>query len=121
MRIVDSSRSLSRLRPSPALLAALVFCLTSCSPSAHAAQAKTPGHLLIYAIDVEGGQSTLLVDTATHASLLVDTGWPNVNGKSADPVEKGMHDAGEPDQTGRDASASRPPCTMQASPALITC
>jgi len=45
----------------------------------------------------------LLVDTATHASLLVDTGWGNVNGHSADPIEKGMHDAGEPDQTGRDA------------------
>ena len=45
----------------------------------------------------------MLVDTATHASLLVDTGWRNVNGHSADPIEKGMHDAGEPDQTGRDA------------------
>lgn len=39
------------------------------------AQPVLPGRLLIYAIDVEGGQSTLLVDTATHASLLVDTGW----------------------------------------------
>ena len=67
------------------------------------AQAQPPGRLLIYAIDVEGGQSTLLVDTATHASLLVDTGWPNVNGLSADSVEKGLHDAGEPEQTGRDA------------------
>jgi len=76
--------------------------LLSLSPPARA-QAQPPGRLLIYAIDVEGGQSTLLVDTATHASLLVDTGWPNVSRDSADPVEKGMHDAGVPDQTGRDA------------------
>ena len=68
------------------------------------AQEKPAGHLLIYAIDVEGGQSTLLVDAATHASLLVDTGWPKVEGHSVDAAEKGLHDAGEPAQTGRDAA-----------------
>jgi beta-lactamase superfamily II metal-dependent hydrolase len=102
MRIADSSRSVSFRRLSLLLvvfsLSVAVLTLTHAS-----AQEKTTGHLLIYAIDVEGGQSTLLVDTATHASLLVDTGWGNVNGHSADPIEKGMHDAGEPDQTGRDA------------------
>ncbi len=103
MRIAADFRSLllHRLLPRLAVLACLA---TLALLQAHPAQAQTPGHLLIYAIDVEGGQSTLLVDTATHASLLVDTGWPNVNGHSADPVEKGMHDAGEPDQTARDAS-----------------
>jgi competence protein ComEC len=59
-----------------------------------AAPEPAPGHLLIYAIDVEGGQSTLLVDTATHASLLVDTGWPGNNGRDADRIQAAMRDAG---------------------------
>jgi beta-lactamase superfamily II metal-dependent hydrolase len=37
----------------------------------------------IYFIDVEGGQSTLLV-TPSHESLLIDTGWPG-NGSPPDP------------------------------------
>jgi beta-lactamase superfamily II metal-dependent hydrolase len=79
-----------------------VAVLASCAtllPIAHAAPAGQPagrqlGHLLIYAIDVEGGQSTLLVDTGTHASLLVDAGWPGNNGRDADRVQAAMHDAG---------------------------
>jgi len=53
-------------------------------------------HLLIYAIDVEGGQSTLLV-SPTGASLLVDTGWPNGSGQTgrdAERIQAAMHDAG---------------------------
>jgi len=56
------------------------------------AQANT-GHLLIYTIDVEGGQSTLLV-APSGASLLVDTGWPDNNGRDADRILAAMHDAG---------------------------
>ncbi len=49
--------------------------------------------LRIYSIDVEGGQSTLLV-SPSGASLLVDTGWPGNNGRDADRVQAAMRDAG---------------------------
>lgn len=49
--------------------------------------------LTIYTIDVEGGQSTLLV-SPTKASLLVDTGWPDNNGRDTDRILAAMHDAG---------------------------
>lgn len=41
--------------------------------------------LRIYFIDVEGGQSTLFV-TPAGDSLLVDTGWPDNNGRDADRI-----------------------------------
>ena len=56
------------------------------------AQAKS-SHLRIYTIDVEGGQSTLLV-SPSGASLLVDTGWPGNNGRDADRIQAAMKDAG---------------------------
>ena len=49
--------------------------------------------LLIYSIDVEGGQSTLLV-SPTGESLLVDTGWPGNDGRDAGRIQAAMHDAG---------------------------
>lgn len=61
------------------------------SVAAHA-QAK-PGHLLIYSIDVEGGQATLMV-SPSGGSLLVDTGWPGNNDRDAERIEAAMHDAG---------------------------
>lgn len=68
---------------------ALCFVLT---PRISRAQAKA-GHLLIYSIDVEGGQSTLLVSPA-GASLLVDTGWGGNNGRDAERIQTAMKDAG---------------------------
>jgi len=59
-------------------------------------QASAQGNssnLLIYSIDVEGGQSTLLV-SPSKASLLVDTGWPGNNGRDADRIQAAMKDAG---------------------------
>lgn len=56
--------------------------------------AAGPNQLLIYAIDVEGGQSTLLVDARTHASLLVDAGWPGNDGRDATRIQAAMKDAG---------------------------
>lgn len=56
------------------------------------AHAKTR-HLVIYAIDVEGGQSTLLV-SPSGASLLVDTGWADHNGRDAERIQAAMHQAG---------------------------
>lgn len=49
--------------------------------------------LRIYSIDVEGGQSTLLVSPSGN-SLLVDTGWPGHNGRDADRIQAAMRDAG---------------------------
>ena len=81
-------------------LAFLLLCLAALSPVCHAqAQTIPPSHLLIYAIDVEGGQSTLVVDARTHASLLVDTGW-RAMGPKDDPdrdisrIQAAMADAG---------------------------
>ena len=76
-------------------LAALVcsFALLALAPAARA-QTKAASQLLIYAIDVEGGQSTLLVDTVTRASLLVDTGWPENDGRDAVRIQAAMSDAG---------------------------
>jgi beta-lactamase superfamily II metal-dependent hydrolase len=58
-------------------------------------QAQSPAskHLLIYSIDVEGGQSTLIV-SPSGASLLVDTGWPGQGGRDADRIQAAMKDAG---------------------------
>jgi competence protein ComEC len=80
------------------LLTVLVFSLCSFAlvffASVHSAQAQAPAsHLVIYTIDVEGGQATLLV-SPTKASLLVDTGWPENNGRDADRIVAAMHDAG---------------------------
>lgn len=58
-----------------------------------AAPAQQPGKLLIYSIDVEGGQSTLLVAPG-GGSLLVDTGWPDNDGRDAKRIETAMKDAG---------------------------
>jgi beta-lactamase superfamily II metal-dependent hydrolase len=59
--------------------------------SAHSAQAQiNAGHLVIYTIDVEGGQATLLVSP----SLLVDTGWGGNNGRDAERIKAAMKDAG---------------------------
>jgi beta-lactamase superfamily II metal-dependent hydrolase len=68
------------------------LCALALLPASIAAQAKTH-QLRIYSIDVEGGQSTLLV-TPSGASLLVDTGWPGNNGRDADRIQAAMRDAG---------------------------
>ncbi|HKS94746.1 MAG TPA: MBL fold metallo-hydrolase [Terriglobia bacterium] len=47
--------------------------------------ARAAGTLNIYFIDVEGGQATLMV-TPGGESLLIDTGWPDANGRDADRI-----------------------------------
>jgi competence protein ComEC len=71
------------------LLALFAFCALA----AGSAPAQQPGKLLIYSIDVEGGQSTLLVGPA-GGSLLVDTGWPDSDGRDSKRIEAAMKDAG---------------------------
>jgi beta-lactamase superfamily II metal-dependent hydrolase len=62
----------------------------SCSAQA---QGRDQKHLLIYTIDVEGGQSTLLV-SPSGASMLVDTGWPGNESRDAGRIQAAMKDAG---------------------------
>lgn len=50
-------------------------------------------NLQIYFIDVEGGQSTLLV-APSGQSLLVDTGWPGNNNRDANRISEAVKDAG---------------------------
>ncbi|MGO9437856.1 MAG: ComEC/Rec2 family competence protein [Terracidiphilus sp.] len=96
--LIPSRRSFSLrfLRHVPKLLLAfdvLALFLVSWSSSARLQAQAGPGHLVIYTIDVEGGQATLLV-SPSKASLLVDTGWPENNGRDADRILAAMHDAG---------------------------
>ena len=49
--------------------------------------------LSIYFIDVEGGQCTLIVSPSGQ-SLLVDTGWPGLQGRDADRIVKTAMKAG---------------------------
>lgn len=49
--------------------------------------------LTVYFVDVEGGQSTLFV-TPSHQSLLVDTGWPDNDGRDADRILQVAKQAG---------------------------
>ena len=88
----DSENLRPRFLPGFAVLACCLVLLSL--PGTAPAQAKAENHLLIYAIDVEGGQSTLLVDAKTGASLLVDTGWPDNNGRDATRIQAAMQNAG---------------------------
>lgn len=49
--------------------------------------------LQIYFIDVEGGQSTLVVSPSGQ-SLLIDAGWPGYEGRDADRILAAAHQAG---------------------------
>ena len=49
--------------------------------------------LQIYLVDVEGGQATLFV-TPEHQSLLIDTGWPENDGRDAGRIAAAAKDAG---------------------------
>ncbi|HTW58417.1 MAG TPA: MBL fold metallo-hydrolase [Terriglobales bacterium] len=74
------------------LLAALCVCVFSPSlPCAAAPAAAKP--LQIYFIDVEGGQSTLVVSPSGQ-SLLIDAGWPGYDGRDADRIKIAANQAG---------------------------
>lgn len=67
----------------------VVFVVLLFAPNSFSKSAE----LRIYFIDVEGGQSTLLV-APSGQSLLVDTGWPDSNGRDADRIVQAVKDAG---------------------------
>jgi competence protein ComEC len=55
------------------------------APHAEQMRSGAPEALRIYFVDVEGGQATLFV-TPARQSLLIDTGWPDNNGRDADRI-----------------------------------
>jgi len=95
----DRPQSTSRrrlARKTCAFTALLAVCALGCIFAPQRAQAQaasSTGQLRIYSIDVEGGQSTLLV-APSGESLLVDTGWPGNNGRDSERILAAMRDAG---------------------------
>jgi competence protein ComEC len=73
------------------LAALLSFSVALVVGAAPAPEARK--NLQIYFVDVEGGQSTLFV-TPEGKSLLIDTGWPDNNGRDADRIAAAAKDAG---------------------------
>jgi beta-lactamase superfamily II metal-dependent hydrolase len=63
----------------------IVNLLAICAVFATAAAARAAKPLQIFAIDVEGGQATLVVSPSGQ-SLLIDTGWPGFSGRDADRI-----------------------------------
>lgn len=59
--------------------------MTATAALAKNGQSTSNGELKVYFVDVEGGQSTLFV-TPTGQSLLIDTGWPDNQGRDADRI-----------------------------------
>src|SRR6266404_5829384 len=70
-----------------ALLSLSLGLLAGAAPAPEARKA-----LQIYFVDVEGGQSTLFV-TPEGKSLLIDTGWPDNNGRDAARIAAAAKDA----------------------------
>src|SRR5262249_33875703 len=66
----------------------LIFAANS-----NAGPTDSPKPLLIYCIDVEGGQATLFL-TPMGESLLIDTGWDGFGGRDADRIVAAAKDAG---------------------------
>ena len=73
-------------------LLTIAICVTLLACAALRAQHPS-ADLKIYFIDVEGGQSTLFV-TPDHHSLLIDTGWPDYQGRDADRIVAAAKQAG---------------------------
>jgi competence protein ComEC len=70
---------------------ALLLCFAMLQPVQ--AQGKSTKRLLIYSIDVDGGQTTLIV-SPSGASMMVDTGWPDRDGRYWERIQTAMKDAG---------------------------
>jgi competence protein ComEC len=78
-------------RSSLAIAAAFIwFALPSVAAVPAGAKSKP---LQIFSIDVEGGQSTLIVSPSGQ-SLLIDTGWPGFGGRDADRIVSAAKTAG---------------------------
>lgn len=73
--------------------AGVVVCILFAALVSSARSAKPKASLQIYFIDVEGGQSTLVVSPSGE-SLLIDTGWSGNDGRDADRIMAAAHQAG---------------------------
>ena len=90
-----------RLAPAPVLrfFRPAILCLLAiagcgaCWASAQSGANDSSSKLRIFFIDVEGGQSTLFI-SPDHQSLLIDTGWPDHNGRDADRIVAAAKSAG---------------------------
>jgi competence protein ComEC len=86
---------LSRVRleygPRNVSWAVLTFALLSSAWALSSLDSQKP--LRIFFVDVEGGQATLFVTPDQH-SLLIDTGWPDNNGRDADRIVAAAKKAG---------------------------
>jgi beta-lactamase superfamily II metal-dependent hydrolase len=72
---------------------ACTLVLTGAAALAQQPAQANSSKLHIYFIDVEGGQSTLFVTPGGH-SLLIDTGWPDNQGRDADRIVAAAKRAG---------------------------
>jgi beta-lactamase superfamily II metal-dependent hydrolase len=70
-----------------------LLVLAAVLAAAFSSAAPGPKLLILYAIDVEGGQATLFV-APSGESLLIDTGWGGNDGRDARRIEAAMRDAG---------------------------
>lgn len=86
-------RPSSRLDVARFFFSACMLALTLVAGAPRIQAESKGGDLLIYAVDVEGGQATLFVAPGGGA-LLVDTGWPDNNGRDAERIQAAMKDAG---------------------------
>lgn len=92
--LAASNPKLARFSLEPRLLfRALVVLLCICMLQMAQAQSKSAKKLLIYSIDVDGGQTTLIV-SPSGASMMVDTGWPDRDGRYFPRIQTAMKDAG---------------------------
>jgi len=73
------------------MMIASCLCLLLASFRSAAATPEKP--LQIFFVDVEGGQSTLVVSPSGQ-SLLIDAGWPDFEGRDADRIIAAAHQAG---------------------------
>jgi len=92
--------------PSVRLRRRLSAALAALAAGVAGVAAATPAQLSIYFIDVEGGQSTLIVTPGRH-SLLIDTGWAG-DGSGFHPGDpRAARDANRIVAAARDAGVSR--------------
>jgi competence protein ComEC len=75
------------------LVGAFLACAQASSANFRRHHVSLAKPLTVYFVDVEGGQSTLFV-TPSHQSLLVDTGWPDDDGRDADRIMQVVKQAG---------------------------
>ena len=68
----------------------VTFCVALAYAAFSSAESKP---LQVYAFDVEGGQSTLIVSPSGQ-SLLIDTGWPGNKGRDAERIVAAAKSAG---------------------------